>query len=305
MTGAASPIRAEIHVEAVAFAEPLAERLRAPADHGAVTLHWLGQAGFVVSAGGRRLVVDAYLSDTLGAKYRGTAIPHDRMMPAPVTAEGLGPVDLVLATHRHTDHMDPGTLAPLAEANPASRFVVPAAVSDEALRRTGAAPDRLVPLDAGDAVEPWPGLRIVAVRAAHETLERDAAGRHHFLGYVLRFALPCGSATLFHSGDTVPFPGQVEEVARHRPDVALLPVNGRSAELLARGVPGNLTLDEAVALASSVGAGTVVAHHHGLFAFNTCDPAALAARADRVDGPVRLLPARVGVEIRLRARSRA
>lgn len=300
MTGAASAIRAEIRVEAVAFAEPLAERLRAPADD-AIALHWLGQAGFVVSAGDRRLVIDPYLSDTLGTKYRGTATPHERMMTAPATAEGLGPVDLALVTHGHTDHMDPGTLAPLAEANPGLRFVVPAAAYAEALRRTGAAPDRLVPLDAGDAVEPWPGLRIVAVRAAHETLERDAAGRHRFLGYVLRFALRGAAATLFHSGDTVPFPGQVEEVAHHRPDVALLPVNGRSAGLLARGVPGNLTLDEAMALASAVGAGTTVAHHHGLFAFNTCDPAALAARADRTDGPVRLVPARVGLEIVVRA----
>ncbi len=292
MTGAA--------VDARVFAEPLEERLRAVRDDGAVVLHWLGQAGFVVSAGGRRLVIDPYLSDSLGAKYRSTATPHERMMPAPITIEGLGPVDLALVTHHHTDHMDPGTLAPLAAARPDLHFVVPAASRDEALHRTGVAAERLLPVDAGDALEPWPGLTVTSLRAAHETLERDAEGRHRFLGYVLRFALPGGSVTLIHSGDTVPFDGQVEEVRRFHADVALLPVNGRSAALLARGVPGNLTLDEAVALAEAVGAGTMVAHHHGLFGFNTCDPALLAARARDGGGPVNFIPARTGLELRLR-----
>ena len=287
-------------VEEVTLSEPLDRRLRVAGGGDSVVLHWLGQAGFVVSAGGRRIVIDPYLSDSLEAKYRGTATPHVRMAPPPVTPGGLGPVDLVLVTHRHTDHMDPDTLAPIAAANPRARFVVPASCLEEAVRRAAADAGRFTPMDAGDTVEPWPGLSVSAVRAAHETLERDAAGRHRFLGYVLRFALPGGSVTLFHSGDTVPFDGQVEEVARFRPDVALLPVNGRSAALLARGVPGNLTLDEATALAEAVGAGTLVAHHHGLFAFNTCDPAALAARARDHAGPTRLVPARDGLELRLR-----
>ena len=208
-----APLRPAVAIEAVEFDGPLEHRLRSVPRDGAIVLHWLGQAGFVVSAGGRRLVIDPYLSDTLGEKYRHTATPHERMMPAPVTPEGLGPVDLVLVTHHHTDHMDPGSLAPFAAADGAARFIVPAASRDEALRRSGAAPDRLLPVDACDAVEPWPGLSVTAVRASHETLERDAEGRHRFLGYVLRFAAPGGVVTLFHSGDTVPFDGQALEVA--------------------------------------------------------------------------------------------
>lgn len=288
-------------VEEVAFEEPLERRLRSLSDDGAMALHWLGQAGFVISAGGRRLVIDPYLSDTLTEKYRDTATPHIRMMPAPTTIEGLGRVDLVLITHRHADHMDPGSLRPLGAGQPWTRFVVPASIKAEALRQSGVAEGRLIPLDAGDMIEPWHGLVISAVRAAHETLERDEAGRHKFLGYVLRFATPGGPVTLFHSGDTVPFAGQADEVASFHPDVVLLPVNGRSAELLARGVPGNMTLDEALALAEAAGAGTMVAHHHGMFDFNTCDPAILAARQAQQRGPVRLVVGRLGTEIRVRA----
>lgn len=40
---------------------------------GGTALWWLGQAGFLIEMAGHRLVIDAYLSDTLAAKYRGTA----------------------------------------------------------------------------------------------------------------------------------------------------------------------------------------------------------------------------------------
>ena len=118
---------AETALAALPFRGSLAEQLKRPHPARGVWLYWLGQAGFVVQAGGRRLVIDPYLSDSLAKKYRGTATPHDRMMPPPVTVEELAPVDLVLLTHQHTDHMDAATLAPLAAHNPAARFVVPAA----------------------------------------------------------------------------------------------------------------------------------------------------------------------------------
>ena len=206
----------------------------------------------------------------------------------------------MLITHHHTDHMDPGTLAPLAAAQPALRFVVPAASREEALRRIGVPPDRLLLVDAGDTLRPWPGLTISAIRAAHETIERDAAGRHRFLGYVLRFEVEGRFLTILHSGDTVPFPGQVEEAAAFRPDVMLLPVNGRSAALNAGGVAGNMTLDEAVALGRAVGTGAIVAHHHGMFAFNTCAPEALRAKAAELAlvAP-RLIPAQADLELSL------
>ena len=80
----------------------------------------------------------------------------------------------------------------------------------------------------------------------------------------------------------------------------LLPVNGRSAGLLTRGVPGNLTLDEAVRLTAAVGTPVLLAHHYGMFAFNTLDPAVVEARAAEPGLPVRLVPAREGLEVRLR-----
>ncbi len=198
-------------LEVTAFSESLAERLaRDPlAASGEVALFWLGQAGFVLEAAGRRLLIDPYLSDSLAAKYAGSATPHDRMMPAPIAPEAIARADAVLLTHRHTDHMDPDTLRPLAQRLERLRFVAPAAEEAEALRRAGIEPARLLGVDAGERHDILPGVAIRVVRAAHEGLERDADGSHRFLGY----GIEAEGIGVFHSGDTIPFPGQVEEVA--------------------------------------------------------------------------------------------
>lgn len=283
------------------FAGPLAERLTVSDTGREVVVHWLGQAGFAIQAGRQRILIDPYLSDTLSDKYRGTATPHERLMPAPIDVESLGPVDLVLVTHHHTDHMDPGTLAPLARRHPHLRIVAPRAARAEAMRRAEVSEDRLILLEAGERASVLPGVAVVAVRAAHETLERDAEGYHRFLGYALVFEDLGGQpVTLLHSGDTIPFDGQIEEVARLRPDLLMLPVNGRSAALKARGIPGNMTLDEAVTLTVGTGAPAMIAHHHGLFAFNTLPLATIDKKAAAPGLPIRLLPAQQGLEVRVR-----
>jgi L-ascorbate metabolism protein UlaG (beta-lactamase superfamily) len=240
--------------------------------------YWLGQAGFVIDIAGKRLVIDPYLSDSLAVKYRGTPFPHERMMAAPVTPEALSGVDAVLCTHAHTDHMDPGTLPGLFAANPGAELIAPRAVRDAALDRSGLPARRIHLVDAGEDLRLGGGLTITPTRAAHETLERDVAGNHRFLGYVL-----CAPGmTLWHAGDTIPFEGQVKEVQALAPDVALLPVNGRRPELGARGIAGNLNLAEAVALTRALRASAMVAHHHGLFAFNTADPETIDSMAQTV-----------------------
>ena len=249
------------------FSEPLARRLAAPPQPG-TRLYWLGQAGFVIETGGRRIVIDPYLSNTLEAKYAQTPYSHKRMAPAPVTPDELGDVDLVLCTHHHTDHMDPGTLAPLARRLPNLRFVVPTASAALARQRAEVGDIRLIPVNAGAKIEPSPGVELCALQAAHETMERDEGGHCRFLG----FAVASDRTSIFHSGDCVPYEGQVEELAQAAPDLALLPVNGRSEALRRAGFAGNFRVEEALALCAGAGAPSLIAHHYGMFAFNTVDP---------------------------------
>jgi L-ascorbate metabolism protein UlaG (beta-lactamase superfamily) len=276
------------------FDGSLAQRL-AGQEAADACFYWLGQAGFLLAFAGRRILIDPYLSDSLAEKYRGKAFSHERMMPAPISTAELGKVDVVLVTHHHTDHMDPATLAPIAAANPDCRFVVPRASLDEAQRRIGVDHERLIALDAGEGVAPFDGCRVTAICAAHETLERSAEGWHRFLGYVLEL----GAAKLYHSGDTIPFDGLAEEVAAHAPDIALLPVNGRRAELTAAGIAGNLTLSEAIDLAGAIGAGHMIGHHYGMFAFNTAPPEAIDQAAAAHTCRPQIHRARTGVEYRI------
>lgn len=234
------------------------------ADTGAA-LWWLGQAGFLIEIGGQRIVIDPYLSDTLAQKYRGKKFPHIRMMPPPVLPGDLTRIDWVLCTHGHTDHMDPGTLPDLLAANPSAKLIVPASQRELAIFR-GAPVDRLRTIDAGEAMD-LNGVRVVATPAAHESLAKDVLGQHQFLGYVIQG----GDTSLWHSGDTIPFPGLEECLVPFDIDLTLLPVNGRDAERAGNGVPGNLTLEEALDLTDRIGGRAMIGHHLDLFEFNTLD----------------------------------
>lgn len=251
---------------------PAAIPARRTGGGGALAAFWLGQAGFLLEGGGRRVLIDAYLSDTLAEKYRGKPFPHVRMTPPPIAPGALEDLDLVLATHAHTDHLDPGTLGPVAAASPACRFVVPASAREVA-RARGVPPDRLVPASAFAPLE-VAGVRVHPLPSAHEQLAIDEAGEHRFLGYLIEL----GGATVYHPGDCVPYPDLRALLARYAVDLALLPVNGRDARRASQGVPGNFTLEEAMDLAAACGFGAVLGHHYGLFDFNTIDPTDARAR---------------------------
>ena len=262
---------------------------------GVVHIWWLGQAGFLVEHPGGRLIVDPYLSDSLATKYAGQRYPHRRLPAAPVLPQRLHDVDLALHTHAHTDHLDPLTVAGLLTHNQ-PRFVAPRARREIALSR-GIPAHLLVEVTAGDVLA-LEGARVEVVPAAHEVITVDDAGDHVFVGYVI----DVGGVRVYHSGDCVPFAGQAELLAGLDVDVALLPVNGRDPERLANGVPGNFTVDEAVALCRAAGIPALVCHHFGLFDFNTVDPDELVTRLGEIgDGLSWTVPA-VGAAFELSTR---
>lgn len=202
---------------------------------GVPGIFWLGQAGFWIETGRHRLLIAPYLSGSLARKYAGKANDHRRMMPPPVTVNDRPRPDLAVVTHAHTDHMDADTLRPLAQRFPDLPFLIPEARRDLARERIGG---RLIGVDADESVAPLQRLKVTALPAAHETLERDALGRHVFLGYAIEAPGMC----LYHSGDCVPYDGLARRLADLAADIALMPVNGRDVARLAAGVPGNFTL---------------------------------------------------------------
>jgi L-ascorbate metabolism protein UlaG (beta-lactamase superfamily) len=227
-------------------------------------LWWLGQSGFLLQWNDRHLLFDPYLSDSLTKKYATTDKPHVRMTERVVAPEKLGFVDIATSSHNHTDHLDAETLVPLLQANPKLDIVIPEANREFVSNRLGIVAELPIGLDAGRHTT-IKGFNIHGVPAAHETIEKDDNGRCKFLGYVVEF----GGWTVYHSGDTVRYPGMAETLRQFAIDVALLPINGAKPE---RRVAGNLNAREAAELGADIGARCVIPCHYEMFEFNTASP---------------------------------
>ncbi len=258
-----------------AFLADVSAQAKREDDH--FDLWWLGQSGYLLQWQGHRLLLDPYLSDSLTEKYATTDKPHVRMTARVIAPERFSGIEAVTASHVHTDHLDPQTLQPLVSKNPGIQLICPEAIRGPARDRSGLSDPAVTGLDA-----PNPGTEIgttfsaptrtqvgpfqfEAVPAAHERLDRDHAGHLIALGFVIRF----GRWAVYHSGDTLLYPGMEERLRREQVDLALLPINGRRPE---RRVSGNLWGREAAALAHSIGARCVIPGHYELFEFNTESP---------------------------------
>jgi L-ascorbate metabolism protein UlaG (beta-lactamase superfamily) len=159
--------------------------------------------------------------------------------------------------------MDPGTISIIAKTHPDAVFVCPEIARAVAVDR-GAPSDRLIGALGGETLEPLPGIRLFPIPSAHEDLDITAAGSA-YLGYVLEV----NGERIYHSGDCVPYDDLANRLKEHSPTLALLPTNGRDEHRRNNGVPGNFTLEEALSLCELVGIPTMIAHHWGMFDFNT------------------------------------
>lgn len=256
-----------------------------------VNLWWLGQAGFALKYADTVLLLDPYLSDFLAKKYKGKEFPHIRMMESPLLPEEAENIKLVLCTHRHSDHMDPEALLPIAHNNPGCLFVIPRA--EQAWGKELGLPDNQIhAINAEETYTLADGITIAAIPAAHEEIKMNAQGEHYFLGYLVTL----GEITFYHSGDCLPYPSLEEWFHSQKVDVALLPVNGRDEFRRSRSVPGNFTLDEAVALCHQVNIPIMLGHHFGMFDFNTIDPDEAEADFQQIRGSLRGGLAKVSIK---------
>ena len=248
---------------------------------GSFRLWWLGQSGFLLQWQGIHVLLDPYLSDSLTKKYGQTNKPHVRMTELVIDPSRLCFADIAACTHNHTDHLDAETLCPILERNADLKLIIPEANRAFVADRLKIDPAKLTGVDDGSCVEIF-GIRFLGIASAHETVDCDENGRAKFLGYVLQF----GNWTIYHSGDTLRYESMVEKLQRFKIDVALLPINGRSAE---RRVPGNLFGREAAQLARDVGAKLVIPCHFEMFEFNTASPDEFIAQCRRLGQPFKVL----------------
>ena len=166
------------------------------------SLRFFGHATVLVELDGVRVLTDPLLEDRLGPLHR-----HGERIGGPL----VGPIDVVVVSHAHHDHLHLRSLRGLAGR---PRIVVP----EGSARFLRGLENEIVELRAGARLAAG-AVDIEAVHAEH-TVRRGIFGpRLVALGYRLS-----GSSAVYFAGDTDLFPAMAQLAGTV--DVALLPVWG-------------------------------------------------------------------------------
>lgn len=256
---------------------------------GCLAVWSLGQMGVAIKGDGPDVIyIDPCLSDVVALREPKLAAKFARAYPPPLEPGQITNAAYVLCSHEHIDHTDPLTLGPLAAASPGARFVT-SGWSHALLDEAGVAPERRLVPEPGTALQLGP-LRLTAIPAAHYERERDERGERW-----LSFLIEWNGVTFFHSGDTLIYPGLIEQLrALPRADLAMLAVNGRDAYRDSFGITGNLLPAEAAWLAAELGWDTLIGGHNDLYHWNTIAAGALADACARINPRQRLLALQPG-----------
>ena len=220
------------------------------ADADSVT--WLGHAGFLLRLNGLWIATDPFLSE-----YASPIPPlgPKRFAPAALAAKDLPPIDVLLISHNHYDHLDLPTLAQLPLA-PTATLVCPLKVSGYIDTGRFA---QVTELDWHGATRIG-GIDITCVPSIHFSA-RTLWDRNESLwgGYVLTTP----KKRLYFSGDTA-FGPVFDEIGPHfgPVDLALVPIGAYEPRKLMQA--SHCTPEEAVRIGRLFQAKQAIGMHWGV-----------------------------------------
>ncbi|MFI9545242.1 MBL fold metallo-hydrolase [Streptomyces sp. NPDC052016] len=198
-------------------ATTLADLARPPAT--GLRLTWLGHSSVLAEMDGQRVLFDPVWGE------RCSPFPFagpKRLHPVPLPLASLGPVDVVVISHDHYDHLDMPTIKALAGTD--TLFAVPLGVGAH-LEHWGVSADRLRELDWHEATEVG-GLTLTATPARH-FCGRGLRNTQHTLW--ASWVVAGAEHRIYHSGDTGYFEGFKDIGAEHGPfDATMIQIGAYS-----------------------------------------------------------------------------
>ena len=200
---------------------------------------WLTQAGLLFENSKIKIMVDPYLTDSLGEikPEKSRRIPADESF-------FMADPDVILITHDHIDHLDMATLDRVLESS--TKEVLILACESAYCKLSKYDPRHNVVLLAPHSVYSVGSVTFYSVRAEHS--DRTAVG----------FIIDDGKDTFYISGDTLYNYDVIDDVLDLAPDgvdYAFLPINGRGNNMNAR---------DAADFAYEIGAKCAIPVHYGL-----------------------------------------
>lgn len=224
---------------------------------GGLRVTMIGHASLLIQAAGLNILTDPVWSE----RASPFAVAGPKRVTAPgIAFEDLPPIDVVLISHCHYDHMDVATLRRLQAAH-APLMAMP--LGNDAIVRAAVPDVRCLAGDWWDRLPLGDGVVTTLTPAYHwanrwPTDVRMALWAGHFI------ATPAGS--IWFAGDTGYGDGAIFRQVRERlgpPDVALIPIGAYEPRWFMAAQHVNPA--EAVRIFQDVGAGDALGIHWGTF----------------------------------------
>jgi L-ascorbate metabolism protein UlaG (beta-lactamase superfamily) len=216
----------------------------------------IGHASFLLQVAGLNILIDPLYGDrTSPVSFAGPK----RVNPPGIAFEKLPPIDAVLVSHSHYDHMDMPALARLQQKFQ-PRFVCPLG-NDSIMANAIGGRQNALALDWGQSADLGQGVTVHAVPAYHWSA-RGLGDRNMALWCAFVIATPAG--TIYHIADTAFGDGAIfHDVAKNFGPIALahIPIGAYEPRWFMRAQ--HINPEEAVQIFKICGAQSALGHHWG------------------------------------------
>ena len=218
---------------------------------------FVGHATVLVQAGGLNILTDPVWSQRVSpVSFAGPK----RVSDPGIAFDALPPIDAVLVSHCHYDHLDLPTLARLA-ATHRPRVITP--LGNDTIMRRYDANIRAETYDWGERVVLAPGVAVTLAPMRHWSA-RHLLDRNKALWSAFVIETPAGR--IYHVGDSGYGGGEHFRRARERYGpfrLAILPIGAYEPRWFMR--EQHMNPDESVRALQDCGADVALAHHFGTF----------------------------------------